>query len=149
MLGLLFFSYLYPGYGWFHAIGGGAVASMIIAFSMYLARGYAARVTRIFRLKQNSSFGRILLTSFLGVYIHILLDLPTMLVASVAIDLEPGIGQAFGLLDAPLHALYDLRVPDMEFTPTRLGIYSLCTLSFFAGLALYKRRATQCASRMK
>lgn len=43
--------------------------------------------------------------------------------------------------DAPLNGMYDLRVPDMELTPTGLGIYSFCMLSFFTSLASYKRRA--------
>lgn len=95
---------------------------VIVAFSMYLLRGYTARAASVFKLKQDPSLKKILLTSFLGVYLHI-------------------------LLDAPLHAMYDLRVPHIELTPTGLGIYSFCTLSFLVGLALCKRRTAQRATR--
>jgi len=140
MIGLLLFSYLdfptliiasiapdietavafifrlsYSKYGWFHSLEGGAIASIIIAVPMYLLRGHTSRLVSMFKLHQNSSPRGVILASFLGVYFHI-------------------------LLDAPLHALYDLRIASIELTPLGLMTYGFCVFSFLAGLALYKRR---------
>ena len=146
MLGLLLFSYLdlptllvasvapdiepaiatalqlsHSRYGWFHTLEGAAIASVVVGVVMYSAKGYTSKLASMLKLKQNSSFKKILLTSFLGVYSHILLDMP-------------------------LHTLYDLRVPNIELTPVGLATYSFCVVSFLVGLVLYKHRTTHTAS---
>jgi len=140
MLGLLLFSYLdfatlviasiapdiepaiaivfglsYPGYGWFHTLEGSIVAVVIVAVVMYGLRSRMGRLLSALKLRQESSSKKVVPASFLGVYLHL-------------------------LLDAPLHAMYDLRVPRVEQTPVGLTIYGFCILSFLVGLVLHWRR---------
>jgi membrane-bound metal-dependent hydrolase YbcI (DUF457 family) len=87
------------------------------AVSMYIGKGYAGALAGMFKLKQDSSFKRIILTSFIGVYFHI-------------------------LLDAPAHAIYDLRVANIELTPVGLVIYFSAYFPFSSVLS-YTRSALE------
>jgi len=109
------FGLSYPGYGWFHTLEGSMVAVAIVAAVMYGLRSRTGRLLSSLKLKQESSPRKVVLAPFLGVYLHL-------------------------LLDAPLHAMYDLRVPRVEQTPMGLTIYGFCVLSFSVGLMLYWRR---------
>lgn len=64
----------YPLHGFLHSFPGGLVLVFLTVIAMYLLRGWSRRVMVVFKLAQESSFRKILWTSFLGVYLHVLLD---------------------------------------------------------------------------
>ena len=64
----------YPLHGFLHSFLGGSVLVFLTAIAMYLFRGWSRRAMAVFKLAQKSSFRKILWTSFLGVYLHVLLD---------------------------------------------------------------------------
>ena len=99
LLGLIFFNYLdfptflvanviidvepilvmflglnYRLHGFFHSFLGGSIAALILILVMIKIRASLSSLLRFFKLEQEPSFNRILIASFLGIYIHILLD---------------------------------------------------------------------------
>jgi membrane-bound metal-dependent hydrolase YbcI (DUF457 family) len=66
-----------PGYiyhGFFHSFLGGSVLAIVTGIAVYLLRGWIQRIMAVFKLAQKSSFRKIMWTSFLGAYLHVLLD---------------------------------------------------------------------------
>ena len=144
MLGLLFYSYLdfptflvasiapdiesiigtifrlsYSWYGWFHTLEGATVALILVTIVMNFGQEYSGKVLRAFKLQQQKvSFMKILLTSFIGVSLHL-------------------------VLDTPLHQLVDQGVSSwlsIALTPIGLTVYGFCIFSLLVGLILYKSR---------
>lgn len=64
----------YPLHGFFHSFLGGSLAALALAVVMLKVRPWVSGVMSLLRLKQGISRGRILAASFLGVYVHLLLD---------------------------------------------------------------------------
>lgn len=113
---IIFFDLGYPVHRFFHTFLGGSIAAVLTAVILYLLRRQVKKIMAIFRLAQDSSFKKILWTSFFGVYFHIFLD------SFINKDMKP-----FYPLEAnPLLGL---------FTP--LQIYLFCGLSLLAGILLY------------
>jgi membrane-bound metal-dependent hydrolase YbcI (DUF457 family) len=107
----------YPLHGFFHSCVGGTIPAVVLASAMFRLRSIAGRVMRVFRLEQRSSRKRILATSLLGVYLHILLDTP------LYTDIRP-----FYPLD-----LNPLLSNNMS---TSIVVYMLCVFSFFGAVVL-------------
>jgi len=109
------FGLSYPWYGWFHTIGGSIVAVAIVVIVMYSGRKATARIVRVFRFEEQTSFKKILAASLLGVCFHL-------------------------LIDAPLHALPSQDMVSVALTPIGLATYGFSTSSFVAGLVLYQHK---------
>ncbi|VVB92584.1 LexA-binding, inner membrane-associated putative hydrolase [uncultured archaeon] len=80
---ILVFDMDYPLHGFFHSFLGGALVAGLISTVMYFFRNDINKLMRMFKLEQESSFRKIIWTSFFGVYLHILLD------STLYIDMKP------------------------------------------------------------
>ncbi len=70
-------------HGFFHSFLGGSIVALILTLVMVKIRDSFYSLLKFFRLRQESSFKRILIASLLGIYIHILLD------SRVHLDIRP------------------------------------------------------------
>jgi len=64
----------WPLHGFLHTFLGGSIAAIFTAMICYFLKKPIKKVMSVFKLAQNSSFKKIIWTSFFGVYFHILLD---------------------------------------------------------------------------
>lgn len=62
-------------HGFFHSFFGATATGLVTTVVIYSVRSWLNKILAIFRLQQESSFVKILYTSLIGVYAHILLDL--------------------------------------------------------------------------
>ena len=109
----------YPFHGFFHSFVGGSVVAILTSIVLYLLKGKIKKIMAIFRLAQDSSFKKILWTSFFGVYFHILLDAP------LYSDIKP----FYPMRNNPLYGLFSSQ-----------QIYLFCSLSFLLGILFYLLR---------
>jgi len=143
LLGLIFFSYVdfptflianmiidiepfvvltmnlgYPLHGILHSFMGGTLTGFLLAMMMKKVRGFLTPVLRFFKLEQKVSLEHILLASFSGIYLHIILDSP---------------------LYSEMRPFFPLDINPLLSTnaTATFGIYTLCTILFIAGIALY------------
>lgn len=108
-----------PLHGPLHTFLGGTIIAVLLAVIMFLIKDYTRRITKLFKLQQNSSFKKILITSLIGVYLHIFLDSPLYL------DIKP-----FYPLDInPLYGIVSSSV-----------IYLFCVFSFIIAFIIYIHR---------
>jgi len=113
---VILFNLNYPLHGFFHSFLGGSILAILTAIIMYLLRNYIKQIMAVFKLKQDSSFLKILWTSLFGVYFHLLLD------SFMHTDMKP---------------FYPLEInPFLNLISVR-QIYSFCTWSFLIGLIAY------------
>jgi len=115
---VIFLGLDYPLHGFFHSFVGGTIAAVILAFVMFRLSNITERVMKLFRLEQATSWRRILITSLLGVYSHILLDTPLYR------DIRP-----FYPLDLNPYFFSDMFIA--------ISIYMFCIFSFLAGIIVY------------
>lgn len=113
---VLLFELDYPLHGFFHTILGGSILAILTALILYLLRSRIRRLMAFFKLAQNSSFKKIIWSSFFGLFSHLLLDSLTHW------DLEPF--YPFG--GNPLYGLFS------EFQ-----VYLFCGISLLAGVLFY------------
>lgn len=113
---VLVFNLNYPLHGFFHSFLGGSVAAILTSIILYLLKGEIKKIMAIFKLAQDSSFKKILWTSFFGIYFHILLDSPLYR------DIRP----FYPMRNNPLYGLFSSQ-----------QIYFFCSLSFLLGILLY------------
>lgn len=113
---ILLFNLNYPLHGFWHSFLGGSILAILIAVILYLLRAKIKKIMAIFKLAQDSSFKKILWTSFFGVYFHILLD--SFIHRDVKLFYPLETNPFFGL-----------------FSPQQ--IYLFCGLSFFLGILFY------------
>ena len=113
---VLVFNLNHPFHGFFHSFLGGSVAAILVSIVLYLLKGEIKKIMAIFKLAQNSSFKKILWTSFFGIYFHILLDSPLYR------DIRP----FYPMRSNPLYGLFSSQ-----------QIYLFCSLSFLLGIVLY------------
>ena len=106
----------YPLHGFFHSFLGGSIFAVLTATTVFFLKDYIKRVMTRFKLEQNSSFKKILWTSFFGVYSHILLDAP------LYADIRP----FYPLQYNPFYGLFSSQF-----------IYFFCGLSFIVGISIY------------
>jgi len=64
----------YPLHGFFHSYLGSTILVVLVAVVIYLFKDLLNKKMMVFRIPQKSSFKKILLTSFFGVYSHVFLD---------------------------------------------------------------------------
>ena len=104
-----------PLHGFFHTYLGGTILAVLTAVGVCFLRGWLNKILAKFNVQQKSSFVRILYTSFLGVYFHILLD---------------------SFLYGEMLPFYPLTGNPFLGVATSAAVYGLCIISFFLGLAL-------------
>lgn len=113
---VLFLNLNYPLHGFFHSFLGGSILAILTAIILYLLKGKVEKIMATFKLAQDSSFKKILWTSFFGIYFHILLD---------------------SFLYADVKPFYPLGCnPFLEFS-SYPQIYLFCGLSFLIGILFY------------
>jgi len=113
---VLFFNIDYPIHGFFHSFLGGSILAVLTAIILYLLRNKIKKIMIVFKLAQDSSFKKILWTSFFGVYFHILLD------SSIYRDVKP----FYPLENNPFLGLFSSQ-----------QAYFFCGLSFLIGILFY------------
>jgi len=113
---IFFFNFSYPLHGFFHSFLGGSILAILTAVLMYFLKNNIKKLMTPFRLEQDSSFKKISLTSFLGVYFHILLD------SFLYTDIKP----FYPFETNPFLNLFSFQ-----------QIYLFCGLSFLVGLLFY------------
>lgn len=111
-----------PLHGFSHSFLGGSVVALILAFVMTKLKGRFRKIMAVLKLEQESSAKNILSASFLGIYLHILLDSP---------------------LYADIRPLFPLNVNPFYSSSMFVGleIYGICVISFVLGAVLYAYRA--------
>ena len=113
---IIFFNLDYPLHGFFHSFLGGSVVAVLTAIILYYLKDWIKKIMAIFKLVQDSSFNKILWTSFFGVYFHLLLD------AFLYKDMKP----FYPLENNPFLGLFSSQ-----------QIYLFCSLSFLVGILFY------------
>jgi len=113
---VLVFNLNYPLHGFFHSFLGGSVVAILTSIVLYLLKGKVKKIMTVFKLAQDSSFKKILWTSFFGIYFHILLDSP------LYGDIRP----FYPVKSNPLYGLFSSQ-----------QIYLFCSLSFSLGILFY------------
>ena len=113
---VLLFNLDYPLHGFFHSFLGGSILAVLTAIILNLLKGRIKKIMAIFKLAQESSFKKILWTSFFGVYFHLVLD--SFLYKEMKIFYPFEGNPFFGL-----------------FSPYQ--VYLFCSLSFLVGISFY------------
>lgn len=113
---ILIFNLGFPVHRFFHTFLGGSIAAVFAAVVLYFLRDKIKKIMVFFKLAQESSFKKILLTSFAGVYFHLFLD------SFLNYDMKP----FYPCENNPLLGLFSFE-----------QIYIFCSLSFLAGFLLY------------
>jgi membrane-bound metal-dependent hydrolase YbcI (DUF457 family) len=108
----------YPLHGFFHSFLGGTFIILPLSYIMLKIRTFINPITDYFKIEQSSSFLNILIASFIGIYLHILLDAP------LYSDIQP----LFPLNFNP----FLISSKSVEKT-----IYLFCAYCFLAALILY------------
>ena len=80
---VLIFNLNQPLHGISHSFLGGSIIAILCSILIYYFKSELNKIMAYVRLKQDPSNKQILLTSFFGVYLHILLDSP------LYIDMKP------------------------------------------------------------
>ena len=105
-----------PLHGILHTYLMATVVSLILSLIMYPLKRYYLKLLRIFGLKQETSFAKILISSLIGTYSHVFLD---SFVYSEIKPFYPYSGNPF------LHVL------------SITAVYGICVVSFIIGLIIY------------
>ena len=108
-----------PDHGLLHTFLGGSALAVVTAGALYSVRGWTRKAMGKLGIAQNSTFKKILWTSLLGIYLHVVLDAFT----------HPDMRPFYPAEGNPLSGI---------FSNTQLYIF--CTASFFAGTILYLLR---------
>jgi len=103
-------------HGFLHSFLGGSIAAILTAIILYFFRKPIKKVMAIFKLSQDSSFKKILWTSFFGVYSHLLLD---------------------SFLYREMNPFYPFEGNPFLGLFTSQQVYLFCSLSFLVGVSLY------------
>ncbi len=113
---ILFFNTARPLHGFWQSFLGGSIIAILIAIILYILKNKIKKIMAVFKLAQDSSFKKILWTSFFGVYFHILLD------SFLYTDIKP----FYPVTNNPLLGLF-----------SSLQIYLFCGLSFLVAILFY------------
>jgi membrane-bound metal-dependent hydrolase YbcI (DUF457 family) len=118
-------------HGFFHSYLGSSSLAILVALLAYLFRNLLEKIMK-FQVSQESSFKKILFTSFVGVYSHVLLD--SFLYGEMApfypLKGNPLVGTT------SLYATYTL-------------VYGFCSVCFVLGILLYFTKIRQGSRRAK
>lgn len=122
---VLVFDLDYLHHGVFHSFVGSSLLAGITGVVMYLLKDKIKEIMADFNLQQDSSFRKILWSSFFGFYFHVLLD------ALLYKEMQP----FYPLKGNPLYSVVSWQM------------YLVCGLSFLVAAALYvlvtKSRSTE------
>lgn len=113
---VLVFNTPWPLHGFLHTFLGGSVIAILTTLICYFLQRSIKKVMSIFRLAQDSSFRKILWTSFFGIYFHLLLD------AFLYEEMNP----FYPFKGNPFLGLFSSQ-----------QVYLFCSLSFPIGILLY------------
>lgn len=108
-----------PDHGLLHTFLGGSALAVATAGMLYSLRGWTRRAMGKLGMAQNSSFKKILWSSLLGVYLHVVLD------AFTHADMKPFYPSGGN----PLFGIF-----------SNAQLYVFCTAGFFVGIVLYLLR---------
>jgi len=108
----------YPIHGFLHSFLCSTLLALLLAVTFQKVRARLTPFTEIFELEQKISLRSVLLASFSGAHLHVLLDSP------LYSDIKP---------------FYPLDVnPFLSNNPyISFGMYAVCVLSFIGGIAIY------------
>ncbi len=113
---VLVFNLNYPLHGFFHSFLGGSIIAVLTSLVMYFSKNNIKKLMAAFKLEQDSSYKKILWTSFFGVYFHILLDSP---------------------LYRNIKPFYPMEINPFYGLVSSQQIYLFCSLSFLIGVLFY------------
>ena len=116
---ILLFNLSEHSHGFFHSYVGSSILAVLVAIVVYLLRDVLTGVMLKFQVSQESSFKKILFTSFVGVYSHVFLD---SLLYDRMKPLYPFQGNPFVSL-----------IPNIAYE----AVYGFCSISFILGIILY------------
>ncbi|MEM2968729.1 MAG: hypothetical protein QXJ40_06500 [Candidatus Bathyarchaeia archaeon] len=106
----------YPLHGFSHSYVGATILALVLALCMYFLRGFSGKLMMAFRLKQSSSFRKIIFAALTGSYFHVFLD------SFLYIEMKP---------------LYPLQGNMFLSYGSGTVIYSFCAVTALLGVALY------------
>lgn len=106
----------HPEHGFFHTFLGASVLALLTGIAMYPLRSWSRKVMVIFKLVYKSSFAKILWSSFLGVYLHVLID---------------------SFTHAEMNPFYPIRGNPLFGVFTEKQVVLFCVASFFIAALLY------------
>ena len=116
---VLVFNLNYPVHGFFHSFLGASIIAILTSIVIYFFKNNIKKLMAVFKLAQDSSFKKILWTSFFGVYFHILLDSP------LYTDIKP----FYPIESNPFYGLF-----------SSYQIRLFCILSFLIAISVYVLR---------
>jgi len=118
---VLFFHLDVPLHGFFHSFLGGTVVAVLLTAVMSPTRAILSPLLSFFKIKQNTSFRKILVASLSGIYLHILFD------SGMHRDIRP---------------FYPLDVNPFLSSSTLIGLdmTMMCIWCFLGGLLVYAIR---------
>ncbi|MCD6444947.1 hypothetical protein CW710_01510 [Candidatus Bathyarchaeota archaeon] len=105
-----------PLHGFLHTYVGGSILAALLTLVMSSAREFLTGLTRVFRVEQKYSVKTIGLSSFSGIYLHILLD---------------------SFLYREMKPLYPLDVNPFLDALSSAQVYTLCSVSLAIGIMIY------------
>jgi len=106
-------------HGFLHTYLGATLISVPLSLILYLIRGCTEKLLEAFKLKQRSSFKKILLTNVFGTYFHIFLD------SFLYTDIRP---------------FYPLQTNPLLYMVSSFTVYMFCTVCFPLALVVYLYR---------
>ena len=103
-------------HGFLHTLLGGTLISLLMSPVLYYMRKLYLKIIDAFGLKQDTSFKKIVASSLIGVYGHILLD---------------------SFLYPEMNPLYPLQGNPLLYLIPAHVVYEICILSFLLAIPLY------------
>lgn len=114
---IMFMDLDFPLHGFFHSFIGGSTVAILLTFSMLKLNDWISKIMPFFKLKQKTSPRSVWLSSFSGIYFHILLD------SRLYTDIKP-------FYPFNYNPFYSSSIL------VSFEIYTFCILCFFAGFLL-------------
>jgi nitric oxide reductase large subunit len=134
---VLSYNLTYPVHGYYHTLMFGSIVGIVFSLFAYQSRNVVHKVMDFFYFPYETTYKKILLSSLLGVWFHILLDSP------LYTDIQP---------------FYPLQMNPLYNVISTWTIYLLCIVSFIPALLMWKgifvseykrRHGTNISNRLK
>ncbi|MGD2251232.1 MAG: metal-dependent hydrolase [Candidatus Methanofastidiosia archaeon] len=106
----------YPAHGIFHSFLGSSFLAVLTGIALFFLRHKIRKIMTIFELQQDSSFEKVLLSSFFGFYFHVLLD------SLIYTDIKP---------------FYPFEINPVYGWVSILQMYLFCSVSFLIAALFY------------
>lgn len=113
---VIVFNLHYPLHGYFHTVLGATIIALLLAGIMNKMKRWVDKLMLFLSFHQKTNFRKILIASFTGTYLHILLDAP------LYNDIHP----FYPFTTNPFYGLVSASV-----------VHSFCAISFIIGIFLY------------